>query len=123
MHINAAQRIMIISVDPHFVPPATTALEQLGYQVINAFSGINAFWHMERSGFPDLAIVDVDETRSLSGLAFYAKVRELSDFPLLLLTGADNLDAVLSTIQPQTDDLLHKPIGYKLRINSNCQGP
>ena len=56
-------RVLVIDADPAVQLNIGRALEQHGLEASAAFSVEAAFHHMERYGFPDVAVVDLDQPK------------------------------------------------------------
>ncbi len=86
-------------------------LESLGYDVVQAFDGVEAMklFHREK---PDMALVDV-MMPLMDGIDVTRRIREISTIPLIILTAkAEEQDKLLG-LDTGADDYMTKPFSMK----------
>lgn len=103
-----AESILVIDDDPHILEMVSFKLEQAGYDVSTAPSGVDALKRIEKSGLPHLAIVDIFMP-GISGLEFCEEVQKYSDLPVIMLTANDDLTTVIESIEHYAEDYIVKP--------------
>lgn len=120
MQTASSFEIFFIGSNPDERYKAVKTLEDIGYLVRSAPFGKDAFEAMQNSGLPNLAIIDVDETNSVSGLMLCNMLRKISDFPILFFAGSTNTETIFEFMNPNSDDFMRKPIDtceITMRIN------
>lgn len=99
--------ILVVDDDPHMVQFIRMYLEQEGYQVIEAHTGLEALDRV-REALPDLVLLDV-MMPELDGFETLKLLREISDVPVIMLTvRADRADRIRG-LELGADDYLTKP--------------
>jgi DNA-binding response OmpR family regulator len=86
-------------------------LRKEGFQVLQAFDGSTALsaWEDEQ---PDIVILDVNLPKTvpaLDGFAVCARIREVADTPIILLTVRDEEDDIVHGLKLGADDYVLKP--------------
>ncbi len=99
--------VLVVDDDPHILELVSTRLQLAGYQALTAPGGEEAL-KIFFARRPDLALLDV-EMPGMGGVALCARIREVSDIPVIFLTafGADS-DKVKG-LQAGADDYVVKP--------------
>lgn len=107
-----AKKILAIDDDPIFLRLADQILTQHGYEVLKAINGQEGlrFLFAEK---PDLVLLDVVMPR-MDGWQTCQRIREISDIPILMLTGKQKAEEdVVRGLDYGADEYLLKPIGSR----------
>lgn len=106
------QRILVVDDDPALVRLVSEVLGTKGYQVTGAGNGLGAL----RAFFdqkPDLVLLDV-VMPGMDGWQTCGRIREVSDVPIIMITGQKNTeDDVVTGLDHGADEYLVKPIGNR----------
>jgi DNA-binding response OmpR family regulator len=100
-------KIMIVDDDPHNVELVKLFLEQEGLEVIEAADGVEALEKLDNIKV-DMVILDI-MMPNMDGWELCEKLRELYDFPLLMLTAKGETSQKVKGFELGTDDYLVKP--------------
>lgn len=103
-------RILVIDDDRLIRMVVTAALKELGYEVINANSGLEAL-KLLKSTKPDAIITD-RFMPGVDGFEFTRRLRrepDLAHVPILVLTGKTELEDKLEAFEAGADDIISKP--------------
>jgi DNA-binding response OmpR family regulator len=103
----AQATILVADDSPEFQLLITTVLERAGHMVATAADGheaLRAFYERR----PDLVVLDVDMP-SLDGWSVLERIREVSDAPVLMLTGEDAEVDKVRGLRGGADDYVTKP--------------
>jgi DNA-binding response OmpR family regulator len=103
-----AQRILVVDDDPAILRLVSDKLEQAGYEISTAASGLQARALIEGRGLPHLAIVDINMP-GMDGFEFCCWVHAYSDLPIILLTAIDAEETVIQGIELCAEDYVTKP--------------
>ncbi len=101
------KKILMIDDDPEVGKLVEAILKPLGITVHQAFSGEEGLKQMYVI-HPDMAILDVTMP-GLDGFDVCARIREFSDFPILMLTARAHESNMLHGFNVGVDDFLRKP--------------
>jgi DNA-binding response OmpR family regulator len=101
-------RVLVVEDDADVRYIVEMALEQSGYTVAMEPSGAT-IQRVVAAFRPDLAILDVALPRGPDGLTVARQVRDVSNLPILFLTGAATLEDRLAGFDAGGDDYLVKP--------------
>lgn len=104
----STKRILAIDDNQHTLLLVQKALQQAGFEVSTAQSAEEALVHIRLKGLPHLAIVDI-QMSGMTGLEFCQKVQEYSDLPVIMLTGVEDEETVVKTIELYAEDYITKP--------------
>ena len=100
-------RILLVDDERDILEPVTYALEQDGFEVVQAVDGILALDLVRRDGF-DVVLLDV-MLPGMSGIDVCRVLRAESDIPIVMLTARDDeVDRVLG-LELGADDYVTKP--------------
>ena len=100
-------RILVVDDERDILEPVTYALEQDGFEVVQAVDGILALDLARRDGF-DVVVLDV-MLPGMSGIDVCRVLRAESDIPIVMLTARDDeVDRVLG-LELGADDYVTKP--------------
>lgn len=112
-------KILIIDDDTNLVNLLSEYLANLGYTVCTAQDGKSGFKEMFQSS-PDLIILDI--TMPLrNGWDTLARIREVSEVPVIMLTARDEETDILRGFSMGADDYVTKPFSFaqlSARINA-----
>ena len=106
------KKILAIDDDSIFLRLAEQILTQHGYEVLKAINGQEGlrFLFAEK---PDLVLLDVVMPR-MDGWQTCQRIREISDIPILMLTGKQKAEEdIVRGLDYGADEYLLKPIGSK----------
>jgi DNA-binding response OmpR family regulator len=86
-------------------------LRKEGFQVVQAFDGASALvrWETER---PDIVLLDVNlppKIPSMNGFSICARLRQVTDIPIILLTVRGDEDDIIHGLHVGADDYILKP--------------
>jgi len=102
-----AKRILVVDDDPKILKALEQALRQEGYEVFRAADGETALT-VARDASPDLVVLDVMLPK-LDGFEVAAKLRSVSNVPILILSArGEEMDKVVG-FNVGADDYLTKP--------------
>jgi two-component system response regulator RegX3 len=100
-------RILVVDDERDILEPVTYALEQDGFEVVQAEDGIRALDLARRDGF-DVLVLDI-MLPGMSGIDVCRVLRAESDIPIVMLTARDDeVDRVLG-LELGADDYVTKP--------------
>jgi two-component system KDP operon response regulator KdpE len=106
------KKILVVDDDPVFVRLVKGVLSQKGYDVLTAGDGQEALQSLFAHK-PDLVLLDVQMPR-MDGWQTCSRIREVSDTPVVMLTGMQTTEAdVVRGLDYGADDYLIKPIGNR----------
>ena len=107
-----AKTVLVVDDEPAFVRLVTRALSHEGYRVLTAHDGREALRALFEHR-PDLVLLDVQMPR-MDGWQTCSRIRELSDAPVIMLTGKDTSEEdVVRGLDYGADEYLIKPVGNK----------
>ena len=100
---------------------ARASLEQEGFEVEEATDGVAAIETFSRCR-PDIVLLDVNLPKA-DGFTVCSRIRQLpqgANTPVMMMTGADDVDAIHSAYEVGATDFITKPLhwvllGYRLR--------
>lgn len=99
--------ILIIEDDVHINNLLKEALEQDGYQCIQAFSGSEGNLVLEKGGF-DLVLLDL-MLPGMPGEKVLLEIRQKGQIPVIVLTAKEELDSKVDMLLAGADDYILKP--------------
>lgn len=100
-------KILIVDDDPHIRELARLFLQNEGFEIVEAADGVEALAKLETTKV-DMVILDV-MMPNMDGWELCRQLREVYDFPLLMLTAKGETRDKLQGFQFGTDDYLVKP--------------
>jgi DNA-binding response OmpR family regulator len=107
---QSKKRILIVEDDPLFSRMLGYQLSSLGYDCKTLNSGHAFLEYLPTSEFPDMYIFDYflghDEP---TGLSLCRRIRSLCDVPVMVLTGNDKLETLVSCLKAGADHYIVKP--------------
>jgi two-component system KDP operon response regulator KdpE len=105
-------KVLVVDDEPAFVNLVEQVLTQKGYEVFTATDGQEAL-RLLFAHKPDLVILDVMMPK-LDGWQTCSRIREISDVPILMLTGKKKSKAdIVRGLDYGADDYLIKPVGSR----------
>lgn len=106
------QKILVVDDDPVFVRLVKGVLTQKGYEVLTAGDGQEAL-QLLFAHKPDMVLLDVMMPK-MDGWQTCSRIREVSDVPVVMLTGMQTSEAdVVRGLDYGADDYLIKPVGNR----------
>lgn len=105
-----SDRILIIDDDLTLIDLLSHSLEKTGYKVLSATNGIDGLQMLYKNKI-DLVILDVMMPR-MDGWETCARIREISDVPVIMLTAKDKEEDTLKGFQCGVDDYVTKPFSF-----------
>ncbi len=100
-------KALAIAGEPEAHQQLRGALGRVEIDLVEASSGIGGLrsFYAER---PDVVVLEI-ELPDVSGLEVLARIKELSDVPVVAVTGADGEDERIVTLRAGADDCVSKP--------------
>jgi len=106
------RKILVVDDDATFARLVDQILTDKGYEVLKASDGQEAL-RLLFAHKPALVLLDVAMPK-MDGWQTCSRIRELSDVPIIILTGSQKTeDAVVRGLDYGADDYLIKPIGKR----------
>ncbi len=105
---TCGHRVLVLDADPAVQLDIGRALEQHGLEASAAFSVQAAFDHMDRYGFPDVAVVDLDQPKR-GGWTFCKTINRRIDLPVIAVSADQNPETAVRALQSYADDYVRKP--------------
>jgi len=103
-------KVLILDSDTSLLRCVAEYLEARSFEVIRSNSGSDALRLLMREK-PDLVVMDV-EVSDMPGWTALARVREVTDIPLILLTGKSGEADKLRGFSMGADDYVTKPFSF-----------
>jgi len=107
--------VLIAEDDPSQRMLARVALEQAGFNVLEAENGHEALDKADRQA-PDIVLLDV-EMPELDGFAICSRIRKLkhiADTPVIMLTGREDDESIRNAYDSGATDFISKPVNWSL---------
>ena len=104
-------KILIIDDDPHISEAIKLYLEKEGYEIKNAYDGIdgiNTFKNID----PDLVLLDI-MMPGKDGWQVCREIREISSKPIIMITAKDEVFDKVLGLELGADDFVVKPFDMK----------
>lgn len=101
------RRILVVDDEERMVRFIRLNLEHDGFQVIDAFSGLEAIEKI-RSNLPDLILLDV-MMPDIDGFEVLKMIRETSNVPVIMLTAKGEEEDRVRGLETGADDYVTKP--------------
>ena len=106
------KKILVVDDDLALMRLVDRVLSEKGYEVLKANNGHEAL-RLLFAEKPDLVLLDV-VMPDLDGWQTCSRIREVSDVPIIMLTGKRNAeDDIVSGLDYGADEYLIKPVGNK----------
>lgn len=122
-------RILVVEDDLNINNMLREALEEVGYEVVQAYSGTEAMLNVSMTEF-DLILLDL-MLPGMSGEMFLKSFRKKERTPVIVLSAKDELDSKVDLLSCGADDYITKPFQLKellvrievalRRMNQKCQ--
>ena len=110
--MEMAKKILIVDDEPAFVRLVEQVLTHKGYEALQAGSGQEAL-RLLFNHKPDLVLLDVVMPK-MDGWQTLNRIRELSDMPVIMLTGKRMAEGdIVHGLDYGADDYLLKPVGNR----------
>ena len=107
-----AKKILVVDDDLNLVKLIDKVLTQKGYEVLKAANGQESL-RLLFAEKPDLVLLDV-MMPGMDGLQTCSRIRDISDVPVIMLTGKRNSeDDIVHGLDCGADEYLLKPVGSK----------
>lgn len=107
-------KILIADNDSKLIRLMEWNLDQAGYQVFTARDGLTAIRSFYANS-PDLAILGVAISK-LNGFELCQRIRDMSDTPIILLTGRGRPQEIIRGLELGIDDYLPKPFDVSVLL-------
>jgi len=108
----AEKKILVVDDEPTFVRLVSKTLTHKGYGVLTAGDGQEAL-RLMFAHQPDLVLLDVVMPK-MDGWQTCSRIREMSDVPIVILTGQQKSEAdIVRGLDYGADDYLIKPVGSR----------
>jgi DNA-binding response OmpR family regulator len=104
-----SDRVLVIEDDADISLGVQTVLDRSGFEVTTAADGREGL-RVFHSGRPDIVILDVG-LPEMDGWTVLARIRELSEVPVLMLTSHNQESDKVRGLRGGADDYLTKPFG------------
>jgi DNA-binding response OmpR family regulator len=101
------RRVLVVDDEPRMVRFIRLNLEQDGFEVVEARSGMEALAQL-RNTMPDLVLLDV-MLPDIDGLETLRMIREFSQVPILMVTAKGEEDDRVRGLERGADDYITKP--------------
>ena len=106
-----ASRLLVVDDDASLVSVLRLALTLEGYELVTSHDGEESL-KIFASEHPDLIILDV-ALPGLDGFTVCERIRAVSDVPILMLTGRDQVPDRVAGLEHGADDYLIKPFAVE----------
>jgi two-component system, OmpR family, KDP operon response regulator KdpE len=101
-------RLLVIVADPSFSAQLSSFLQASGFQVLTAADGREGL-RIAYEYHPELVILSL-MLPDLDGCHMCARLRELSDLPILMLSMGSKEEAVVACLEAGADDCIVEPV-------------
>jgi DNA-binding response OmpR family regulator len=105
--VNSKQTVLIVEDDKNLVRVLRIVLSASGYSLLIARDGVEGLTQVTQ-GKPDLIITDIAMPR-MDGVEFCRRSREITDAPILVLSGEKNPSRRLEALREDVDEFIAKP--------------
>jgi two-component system KDP operon response regulator KdpE len=105
--MTTASRVLVIDDDANLISLLRESLEAAGYEMLAASNGLDGIKQLYTTR-PEIVVLDVMMPR-MDGWETLARVREMSDVPVIMLTARDAESDRLRGFQLGVDDYVTKP--------------
>ena len=103
--------ILIVDDDPPILEIVGVVLQDEGYKIETATNGLKGLAQFY-SASPDLIILDV-KMPEMDGWETLRRIREISNCPVIMLTGFGSTNDIIQGLESGADDYLVKPFGIQ----------
>lgn len=101
-------RLLVLDDDDRIRAALRLALEDEGYQVIEAATGEMALFEVGRSD-PDIMLVDIMLGDGMDGFTFIAQIRPRTLAPIIVVSARGGTDDIVTALEAGADDYVTKP--------------
>jgi DNA-binding response OmpR family regulator len=109
------RRILVVDDEVRMVRFIRLNLEHDGFQVIEAYNGMQALERM-RTSLPDLVLLDV-MMPDIDGFEVLRTIREISQVPVIMLTAKGEEDDRVRGLELGADDYITKPFSPREMVS------
>lgn len=109
------RRILVVDDEVRMVRFIRLNLEHDGFQVIEAYNGLQALERM-RTNLPDLVLLDV-MMPDIDGFEVLRTIREVSQVPVIMLTAKGEEDDRVRGLELGADDYITKPFSPREMVS------
>jgi len=102
------QRILAVDDNAYTLRLVEITMREAGFRVFTAISGEEALAEIEKTGLPDLAVVDL-HMPGISGFEFAHRVHQYSDLPIIMLTAVNQEETIVEGLEEHAEDYIVKP--------------
>jgi DNA-binding response OmpR family regulator len=106
------KRILVVEDDDGTRALLQDLLFSAGYEVSTATDGPEALSRIQRSGLPNLALIDLG-LPTMHGFTLCERIKRMGDVPIIILTGEDSEEAIVFAIHRYADDYITKPFNRR----------
>jgi DNA-binding response OmpR family regulator len=103
-----AKRLLVVESDPFLRVHLSRSLQAIGFQVLAAVDGHEGL-RIAYQDNPELVILSL-ALPDLDGCHVCARLRDLSDVPILMLTGDSDEDTVVACLEAGADCCMGRPL-------------
>jgi DNA-binding response OmpR family regulator len=100
-------KILVVDDEPAMVGAIGALLGQAGHRIIAAYDGDEALRRF-RDDEPDLVLLDL-AMPGMDGATVCARIREISDAPIIVVSGERDQSATVELLDAGADDYVRKP--------------
>jgi len=100
-------KILVVDDEPAMVGALGALLGQAGHRIIAAYDGEEALRRFRDDG-PDLVLLDL-AMPGMDGATVCKKIREISDVPIIVVSGERDHAATVDLLDSGADDYVRKP--------------
>jgi DNA-binding response OmpR family regulator len=104
---SAPLKILVVDDEPAMVGALGALLGQAGHRIIAAYDGDEALRRF-REDAPDLVLLDL-AMPGMDGATVCRRIREVSDTPVIVVSGERDLAATIELLDLGADDYVRKP--------------
>lgn len=102
-----ALKVLVVDDEPAMVGAIGALLGQAGHRIIAAYDGEEALRRF-RDDEPDLVLLDL-AMPGMDGATVCARIREVSDTPIIVVSGERDQGATVELLDAGADDYVRKP--------------
>lgn len=100
-------KILVVDDEPAMVGALGALLGQAGHRIIAAYDGEDALRRF-RDDEPDMVLLDLSMP-GMDGASVCARIREVSDTPIIIVSGERDRTATVELLDAGADDYVRKP--------------
>lgn len=106
---NVPSAVLVVDDSMEALQIVQHTLEEADFVPVTASSGEEALACIAEKGLPHLAVVDLKMPPGMNGFKFCDELYQLSDVPVIMLTGVDESETVVEALQQYAEDYVLKP--------------